>query len=47
MVVFQPKNSWCTLDYSLAENLIQGGKYKRKHLLSDGDDKCDMCWMVI
>jgi len=41
------QNSWCTLDFPLAEHLVKGGKYERAHTLSTGDDKCDMCWKVI
>ncbi len=40
------KKSWCTLDFPLAEHLVKGGKYERTHTLSEGDDKCDMCWKV-
>lgn len=38
------RNSWCTLDFPLAEYLVTGGKYERRHALSKGDDKCDMRW---
>jgi hypothetical protein len=41
------RNSWCTLDFPLAEHLVRGGKYERSHTLSAGDDSCDMCWKVI
>ena len=41
------RNSWCTLDFPLAEYLVRGGKYERTHTLSAGDDMCDMCWKVI
>lgn len=40
------RNSWCTLDYPLAEYLVEGGKYERTHTLSAGDTMCDMRWVV-
>ncbi len=40
------KNSWCTLDFPLAEHLVKGGLYKRKGTLSEGDNSCGMRWMV-
>jgi hypothetical protein len=41
------RNSWCTLDFPLAEHLVRGGRYERTHTLSAGDALCDMCWKVI
>jgi len=41
------RNSWCTLDFPLAEHLVKGGKYLRSRTLSAGDDVCDMCWKAI
>lgn len=41
------RNSWCTLDYPLAEYLVKGGKYERQHTLSAGDTRCDMRWMAV
>jgi len=38
------RNSWCTLDYPLAEHLVRGGKFERTRVLSDGDGVCDMRW---
>jgi len=40
------RRSWCTFDYSVAEILIEGGKYQREHCLSDGDEICDMRWFI-
>lgn len=40
------RRSWCTFDYSVAEILVEGGKYQREHCLSDGDDVCDMRWFI-
>jgi len=40
------KKTWCTIDYAVAENLVEGGKYQRKHTLSDGDKVCDMRWYI-
>ncbi|MFW9910463.1 MAG: L-2-amino-thiazoline-4-carboxylic acid hydrolase [Candidatus Thorarchaeota archaeon] len=40
------RRSWCTFDYSVAELLVEGGKYRREHTLSDGDDVCDMRWFI-
>lgn len=40
------RKTWCTFDYSAAEYSVEGGKYKRKHTLSDGDEVCDMRWFV-
>lgn len=41
------RNSWCTLDYPLAEYLVKGGKYERQHTLSAGDNRCDMRWIAV
>jgi hypothetical protein len=40
------RKTWCTFDYSVAEHLVEGGKYQRKHTLSDGDKVCDMRWFI-
>ena len=40
------RKTWCTFDYTLAEHLVEGGKYQRKHTLSDGDEVCDMRWFI-
>lgn len=40
------RRTWCTLDYTIAEHLVEGGKYQRAHTLSDGDDVCDMRWSI-
>ncbi|UCE11037.1 MAG: L-2-amino-thiazoline-4-carboxylic acid hydrolase [Candidatus Thorarchaeota archaeon] len=40
------RRSWCTFDYSVAEILVEGGKYQREHTLSDGDEVCDMRWFI-
>jgi hypothetical protein len=39
-------NSWCMLDYALAQLMVKGGRYKRPHTLSAGDPVCDMVWSV-
>jgi hypothetical protein len=41
------RKTWCTYDYAAAEHLVEGGKYQRKHTLSDGDELCDMRWSII
>ncbi len=40
------RKTWCTFDYSVAEHLIEGGKYQREHTLSDGHEVCDMRWFI-
>jgi hypothetical protein len=40
------RRSWCTFDYSVAEVIVEGGRYQREHCLSDGDDVCDMRWFI-
>jgi len=37
-------NSWCTLDFALAQMMVKGGHYERPHTLSAGDALCDMTW---
>lgn len=37
-------NSWCMLDFALAQVMVQGGRYERPHTLSAGDPLCDMTW---
>ena len=41
------RKTWCTYDYAAAEHLVEGGKYQRKHTLSDADELCDMRWSII
>ena len=41
------RNSWCTLDYPLAEYLVRGGRYERCETLSAGGPFCDMRWRVV
>lgn len=38
------RNTWCTLDYSLAE--MWGGILKRTTNISSGDECCDFRWMI-
>ena len=38
------RNSWCTLDFALAQAMVPGGRYERPHTLSAGDLVCDMQW---
>ncbi len=38
------RKSWCTLDWPLAEHLVEGGCYERTTTLSHGGDACDMRW---
>ncbi|NHJ01808.1 MAG: hypothetical protein EAX86_06665 [Candidatus Heimdallarchaeota archaeon] len=40
------RRSWCTYDYSVAEHLVEGGKYQREHTLSDGDEVCDQRYFI-
>ena len=40
------RNSWCTLDFALAQVMTKDGRYERPHTLSAGDDRCDMKWYV-
>jgi hypothetical protein len=40
------RRTWCTYDYSVAEVLVEGGKYLSEHCLSDGDELCDMRWFI-
>jgi len=37
-------NTWCTLDFDLAQVMTRGGYYERPHILSAGDEVCDMKW---
>lgn len=37
-------NSWCTLDFALAQVMTKAGYYERPHTLTAGDDVCDMTW---
>jgi hypothetical protein len=38
------RNSWCTLDFALAQAMVPGGRYQRRNTLSAGDPVCDMRW---
>jgi len=40
------RKTWCTFDYTAAEYAVKGGRYQRKHTLSDGDEVCDMRWFI-
>ncbi len=40
------RRTHCTFDYTAAEHLVEGGKYQRRHTLSDGDEVCDMRWSI-
>ncbi|MHA2305411.1 MAG: L-2-amino-thiazoline-4-carboxylic acid hydrolase [Candidatus Hodarchaeales archaeon] len=40
------RKTWCTFDYTAAENIVEGGKYQREHSLSNGDKLCDMRWYI-
>lgn len=40
------RRTWCTYDYTVAEHLVEGGKYERDHTLSDGDEVCDMRYFI-
>ena len=40
------RNTWCRLDFPLAEAMVRGGRYERPHTLSHGDEVCDMRWIV-
>jgi len=40
------RRTWCTFDFTAAENVVEGGKYQRKHTLSDDDEVCDMRWFI-
>lgn len=37
---------WCNQDRALNEILVTGGRFERKHCLSEGDAVCDMKWMT-
>ncbi len=41
------RKTWCFQDFSAAEAMADGGKYERPHLLSAGDEVCDMKWTVV
>ena len=36
--------TWCTFDWAIANEMVQGGRYERPHTLSAGDEVCDMKW---
>lgn len=40
------RKAWCTFDITAGENVVEGGKYERKHTLSSGDNVCDMRWFI-
>lgn len=36
--------TWCNFDWSVAQEMVEGGHYERSHTLSAGDEVCDMKW---
>jgi hypothetical protein len=38
--------TWCTFDWAIANEMVEGGRYERPHTLSAGDAVCDMKWYV-
>lgn len=36
--------TWCTFDWAIANEMVEGGWYERPHTLSVGDDVCNMTW---
>jgi hypothetical protein len=38
--------TWCTFDWAIANEMVEGGRYGRPHTLSTGDAVCDMKWYV-
>lgn len=36
--------TWCTFDWAVAQEMVEGGHYERPHTLSAGDEVCDMKW---
>ncbi len=36
------RQNWCTLDFSIGEVIVKGGRYERTKTLSDGDSVCNM-----
>ncbi len=40
------RNTWCTLDFALAQAMTKGGRYERPRTLSAGDDLCEMRWFA-
>lgn len=36
--------TWCTFDWAIASEMVEGGRYERPRTLSAGDDVCDMKW---
>ena len=36
--------TWCTFDWAIANEMVEGGRYERPHTLSAGDAVCDMKW---
>lgn len=39
-------NTWCTLDFALAQAMTKGGRYRRPRTLSAGDSVCEMQWFA-
>ena len=37
-------NTWCTYDYAIAKEMVNGGHFERTKCLSKGDELCDMKW---
>jgi hypothetical protein len=40
------RNTWCTLDFALAQAMVRGGRYERPRTLSAGDNLCEMKWFA-
>lgn len=40
------RNTWCTLDFALAQAMTEGGRYERPRTLSAGDGVCEMKWFA-
>ncbi len=41
------RNTWCRMDWAVIETMVKGPvRYERTTTLSDGDEVCDMRWIV-
>lgn len=40
------RGTWCQFDFPAAEQMVRGGRFRRPHVLSEGDPVCDMTWTV-
>jgi len=40
------RKNWCTQDFSIAEVMVENGRYERPNTLSDGDPVCNMKFFV-